>query len=514
MERRALAACAALLLLALCNGTRTADTQQMLDGGAEELGLIGSIRHQMQVVPMQGRPLFRGQIIADEPMMAQPGAPRLRREALVGDTTTADEERAKLGESSLTFSNQVAMFAQGLRIREDTDSRRREDAVPEVASRPKREATGASAPAAAPAAPAASKAEASPGAPPATGATDPSGASAGAQLRESLAKAGKQLQSYGDQLAAQIPKRLRREAVGASASTSPAAAKVEASAPAASSAGSSLRDSLAKAGTQLQSYGDQLAAQIPKRLRRQADPQKALSGQASGEVANPLAQLGEQIQKQGAAAVQSLQNLGNSFVASVQPMLPKRRKRQVSYPSGEQTPPQTSEKSSNGIVKYLSELGQQAQQAQAIQQLLSAAGASGSQQQPQSNPLAAIGQSASSSSSSGIQGVAQMMKQLTDLIKSTQERNARVLETSQRSLESGNQQTMEVARSAQGGIQSALSEMGQGLQRLAANNPNLLPDIKNLYQAVSARLSSATSSVAQSVSGGGQTGPNLPMAQS
>ena len=101
---------------------------------------------------------------------------------------------------------------------------------------------------------------------------------------------------------------------------------------------------------------------------------------------------------------------------------------------------------------------------------------------------------------SGALNAASLMSQLTELIRTSQERTAKSVEATQRSADAAGAQTASAARQAQGGIQSALSEIGAGLQRLAANNPNLLPDIKSLYQSVSSKLSSASTSVAQAAS--------------
>lgn len=331
------------------------------------------------------------------------------------------------------------------------------------------------------------------------------------------------------------------ESANQAASATIEAAKKEASPP---TFADKVKESLGKAGQQLQGYAGQLTAQIPKRLRRRADHQHSehsnhhqanneqhrgqhdshahqhdthnhharllhrlrrqaaapaqqppppagfLSGGQSA--ANALAAFGEQVRNQttavAGAAVQQFQNLRDQLAAGLEKQAPGRVKRQIQYPSGQQPEAASSPSTGSGVMKYISDLGQQAQQAQAISQFLQAAGASGSQG-PSGGPSGPSG-----SQSSGGTQVAQVLTQLTDLIKSTQNRNARLVESSQRSLEATGQQTMDAAKSAQSGFQAAISEMTQGLQKLAANNPNLVPDIKSLYQSVSSKLSPTASS--------------------
>lgn len=197
-----------------------------------------------------------------------------------------------------------------------------------------------------------------------------------------------------------------------------------------------------------------------------------------------------------------------------------RFRRQIQYPPNSplaQGQPQVGQQpaQTGGLFNYLSELGPQMAQAKAISSLFNGnSSPSPSAQSPSSFMNALTGANPSQQSSSGLSNVAQMMAQLTDLIKSTQDRNARMLETTQQTIETTGHQTASAAKSAQGGIQSALTEIGQGLQNMARNNPNLLPDIKNLYQSVSAKLSSASTSVAQTAQPSSSALPALPVAQS
>lgn len=145
------------------------------------------------------------------------------------------------------------------------------------------------------------------------------------------------------------------------------------------------------------------------------------------------------------------------------------------------------------LFSVLSELGPQVEKAQAINTLFGGGSSS------PTAPLAGL----NPPSSSGLGSPGQLMSSLSELIRSTQDRNAKTVADTQRAVQQvaqqAQQQTGQAAQSAQGGIQSALTEIGQGLQRIASNNPNLVPDVKSLYQSVSSKLSSASSSVAQSV---------------
>lgn len=75
---------------------------------------------------------------------------------------------------------------------------------------------------------------------------------------------------------------------------------------------------------------------------------------------------------------------------------------------------------------------------------------------------------------------ATLMSQLTEMVRSAQDSSSKLAASSQQQ-----------AQQATSGVQSALAEIGQGLQKIAMNNPSLLPDIKNLYSSVSSKLSPA-----------------------
>ena len=163
-----------------------------------------------------------------------------------------------------------------------------------------------------------------------------------------------------------------------------------------------------------------------------------------------------------------------------------RPKRQVSMGA---PPPQLAQQppAGNPFSSFLSDLGPQVERAKAFSSLFSSQ--SSSAQQPQQNQM------------SSALNAAQLMGQLGELVRSTQDRAAKQMEqTSQQVSSVASQQSAAAANaatSAQGGITAALAEIGQGLQKIAANNPSLLPDVKNLYQSVSTKLSSAQSSVAE-----------------
>lgn len=194
------------------------------------------------------------------------------------------------------------------------------------------------------------------------------------------------------------------------------------------------------------------------------------------------------------------------------PMTMMRHRRQISYPQLEgpqpgqpgqpllpapqqqPPPPQT-----GGVFKFLSDLGPQVESAKMLSSLFSSPASGGSQAQPggpqQQQP--------------GGLSASQIMGQLSELIRSTQDRSAKMLASSQEQVASAGQQTLQATQGAQTGIQSALSELGANIQRLASNNPNLLPDLKNLYQSVSSKLVSSSSPVASPASGQQQFADNL-----
>jgi hypothetical protein len=266
-----------------------------------------------------------------------------------------------------------------------------------------------------------------------------------------------------------------------------------------------------------QHHQDRLRRQAPQSATDQvssalANTQQTLAS-AFGQVGPTLSAFGEQVRSQTNAAVGQLQSFGNQLASSVnsaaeKQQVPKllRRRRQVTNVAQESAA-SSSQSGAGGVLKYLNDLSQQAAQAQAIQQFLTAASDSIAQGGTSANSAGKSAASGpSSTGTSGLSTAAQALAQLNELIKSTQDRSARLVESSRRNLESSVQQSADTAKEAQTGVQAALNEMRQGLQRLANNNPNLLQDLKNLYQSVAARLSAASSSVAQSVGGAGAGG--------
>lgn len=202
-----------------------------------------------------------------------------------------------------------------------------------------------------------------------------------------------------------------------------------------------------------------------------------------------------------------------------------RQRRQVSVPSNspwqqqpqsDAVPPPPPQREENSALSFLSNLGPQLERAKALASLFSSDSdkqrppqaqalrgpdyqqAPGYQQQPAAaNNGGGFGQQMISA----LQAT-QLMSQLAEMIRSSQDTTARTAAETQRSLSNTQYQGANAAVQAQGGIQSALSEIGTGLQRLATNNPNLLPDIKNLYQSVSSKLTSASNNVAQAATDG------------
>lgn len=161
-----------------------------------------------------------------------------------------------------------------------------------------------------------------------------------------------------------------------------------------------------------------------------------------------------------------------------------RVRRQVSVPSQ----PQPS--SGSSMLGFLSDLGPQLNTAKTFSSLFSSSSSS-------AQPGSSAAQPASSVASAG-----QLVSSLNDLMRGTQERSAKTAaDMQQMSVNQVNQmnqateQSVAAASNAQSGIQAALTEIGSGLQRIASNNPSLLPDVKNLYQSVSTKLSQASNSV-------------------
>lgn len=179
-----------------------------------------------------------------------------------------------------------------------------------------------------------------------------------------------------------------------------------------------------------------------------------------------------------------------------------RFRRQVSIPEGSplssQQPIGQQQPGGSNVFSFLSNLGPQVEQVKSISTLFSSSSQQ-QQQQPQPQPQTQQ-QSNTLSNVASAMSTAALMNQLSEIIRSTQDRQAKAVESVQQSAHQASQQTANAAQSAQGGIQAALADIGTGLQRIAANNPNLLPDVKNLYQSVSSKLSSASTSVAQAAS--------------
>lgn len=195
--------------------------------------------------------------------------------------------------------------------------------------------------------------------------------------------------------------------------------------------------------------------------------------------------------------------------------------------------PQPAQPAGGSFLSTISELGTQINNAKALSSLFSPSQQGGAQQAPSSgNPLSGLSSIFGNGGAPGgapgggggggggfsMEAVMRQLAELNNMIKSTQERNARTLEATQRSAENVGQDTLAATRTAQGGIQQALTELGQGLSRIAANNPSLLTDIRSLYQSVASRLSSATSSVGQAAQSSplpiNSNYPALPTAQS
>lgn len=149
--------------------------------------------------------------------------------------------------------------------------------------------------------------------------------------------------------------------------------------------------------------------------------------------------------------------------------------------------------SGTNFLSMLSELGPQVERAKMFSSVFNSLSPSSSPNNAPASPLSANQQASNSPG--------QLMSSLSELIRSTQDRNAKAVADTQQSVQQAaqqaQQQTAQAAQSAQGGIQAALTEIGQGLQRIATNNPSLLPDVKNLYQSVSSKLSTASTSVVQ-----------------
>lgn len=148
---------------------------------------------------------------------------------------------------------------------------------------------------------------------------------------------------------------------------------------------------------------------------------------------------------------------------------PYRFKRQISMPSAPAAP------ANGGLGGFLSNIGPQVDQVKAFSSLFNFAGPAQPAAQPAASPSAS-----------------QIISQVSELVRATQDRNAKAAAGAQQ--EAANQSASAV-QSAQTGLQAALTEMVQGIQKLAATNPNLLPEVKSLYSNVSSKLSSSATSL-------------------
>lgn len=166
------------------------------------------------------------------------------------------------------------------------------------------------------------------------------------------------------------------------------------------------------------------------------------------------------------------------FYEELGPHRIERIKRQISYPPGpsQQAPQVPTNAGNGGMFGFLSDLGPQVERVKQFSSLFSTS------QQPlvqpqvgQSQPLQAQSQQTPGASAT------QLLSQLSDLMRSSQTRTPGAQQSGQ-----------QIAQNAQSGLTAALSEMVQGVQRIAMNNPMLLPEVKNLFQSVSSRLSSTS----------------------
>lgn len=165
------------------------------------------------------------------------------------------------------------------------------------------------------------------------------------------------------------------------------------------------------------------------------------------------------------AALASAQ-YGDEFLAP-------RIRRQITYPPPQAPPQAPPNAGNNGMFGFLSDLGPQVERVKQFSSIFSSVSG---QQQPQQPGLVGSGNPLQSSPGSS---ATQLLTQLGDLMRSSQTGGQQAV-----------QQGLAAAQNTQTGLQAALSEMIQGVQRIALNNPMLLPEVKNLFQSVSSRLSS------------------------
>lgn len=165
--------------------------------------------------------------------------------------------------------------------------------------------------------------------------------------------------------------------------------------------------------------------------------------------------------------------------------LKPRMRRQVAIPQQPQQyqPTGGSQAGGNNFLGFLSDLGPQVDRVKQFSSIFSSVTGSGPQQ--------AGSQQAPSSGASA----SQVLSQLSELMRSSQTRSSQALAGAPQQAQQVAQQGVLASQSAQSGLGAALMEMVQGLQRIAMNNPMLLPEVKNLYSSVSSRLSSTTNSL-------------------
>lgn len=168
-----------------------------------------------------------------------------------------------------------------------------------------------------------------------------------------------------------------------------------------------------------------------------------------------------------------------------------RSRRQIS--TGSPPPPPPQQPSSSGLFGSLSDLGPQLEKAQSSLKVFSSMFNSGSSSSTPSSSAAAP--TAATSPASALPSASQLMSQITSLVRSTQDKNAKALADVQQSAQQATQESTQAVQGASTGMAAALSEAVQGLQRIASSNPSLVPEVKNLYQSVSSKLTTTTDSL-------------------
>lgn len=186
----------------------------------------------------------------------------------------------------------------------------------------------------------------------------------------------------------------------------------------------------------------------------------------------------------GATLISAQNHDGERFV--IEEFVP-RLKRQISFPPPQQAPQPPAgaapQAGNGGMFGFLSDLGPQVERVKQFSSIFSSVSGS-----PQSSEKSGLEQAGGNSGASATQ----LLGQLSELMRSSQTRNNQLLSNAQQDGQQMAQQGVAATQSTQKGLQAALTEMIQGVQRIAMNNPLLLPEVKNLFQSVSSRLSSAT----------------------